>query len=125
MLVQNKNAVIYGRGRTVGGAVARACRPEPRPVLTSPWGGLAPSLPESRCLYKRGLELSPIYQEVSMTADRGVPNDSTIVAPEVHQVVFENEHVRVIDARAANGAKLRCTHTRPCSSSALVPAGRR
>src|SRR5262245_36329058 len=29
--------------------------------------------------------------------------DSTIVDPDVHQVVFENEHVRVIDARAGQG----------------------
>jgi hypothetical protein len=39
-------------------------------------------------------------------------NDSTIVAPEVHQVVFENEHVRVIDARAAHGSKV-AMHSHP------------
>lgn len=33
------------------------------------------------------------------------PKDSTIADPEVHRVVFENEHVRVIDARAAHGWK--------------------
>jgi hypothetical protein len=35
----------------------------------------------------------------------GGAKDSTIVDAEVHQVVFENEHVRVIDARAAHGWK--------------------
>jgi hypothetical protein len=64
MLLQKKNAVIYGGGATVGGAVARACQPELRPVITGSWRGWAPTLPESRCLHKRGLQLSPIYQEV-------------------------------------------------------------
>ena len=48
-------------------------------------------------------------------ADRAVlaeSKDSTIVAPEVHQVVFENEHVRVIDARAAYGSKT-AMHSHP------------
>ncbi|MGH9788887.1 MAG: hypothetical protein ACRD4U_09330 [Candidatus Acidiferrales bacterium] len=31
--------------------------------------------------------------------------DSTLVDPDVHQVVFENEHVRVLEARASHGAK--------------------
>ena len=31
--------------------------------------------------------------------------DSTIVDPDVHQVVLENDHVRVLEARAAHGAK--------------------
>lgn len=31
--------------------------------------------------------------------------DSTVVDPDVHQVVFENGHVRVLEARAAHGAK--------------------
>jgi len=31
--------------------------------------------------------------------------DSTVVDPDVHQVVFENDHVRVLEARAAHGAK--------------------
>ncbi len=31
--------------------------------------------------------------------------DATIVDPDVHQVVFENEHVRVLEARAARGYK--------------------
>ena len=46
-----------------------------------------------------------LNEEACMTiakhADRGVrveSEDSTIVDPAVHQVVFENEHVRVIDA---------------------------
>lgn len=31
--------------------------------------------------------------------------DATVVDPDVHQVVLENEHVRVFEARAAAGAK--------------------
>ncbi len=31
--------------------------------------------------------------------------DSTIIDPDVHQVVLENEHVRVLEARAAHGYK--------------------
>jgi quercetin dioxygenase-like cupin family protein len=31
--------------------------------------------------------------------------DSTIIDPDVHQVVFENDHVRVLEARAAPGQK--------------------
>ena len=31
--------------------------------------------------------------------------DSTVVDPDVHQVVFENDHVRVLEARASHGAK--------------------
>lgn len=31
--------------------------------------------------------------------------DATIVDPDVHQVVFENDHVRVLEARAAPGRK--------------------
>lgn len=31
--------------------------------------------------------------------------DATIVDPDVHQVVFENDHVRVLEARAAHGYK--------------------
>jgi hypothetical protein len=47
-------------------------------------------------------------EEKSMTADTAAAiarkaEDSTIVDPAVHQVVFENEHVRVINARAAHG----------------------
>jgi hypothetical protein len=38
--------------------------------------------------------------------------DSTIVAPDVHQILFENEHVRVIDARAAHGSKV-AMHSHP------------
>jgi quercetin dioxygenase-like cupin family protein len=61
-----------------------------------------------------------------MTADREVlveSKDSTIVAPEVHQVVFENEHVRVIDARAANGAKV-AMHSHPPMLFIGVGSGR-
>ena len=39
--------------------------------------------------------------------------DSTIVDPDVHQVVFENDHVRVIDARAAHGWKSAMHSHRP------------
>lgn len=49
------------------------------------------------------LFLLPALSVVSASAEK--PRDSTIVDPEVHQVVFENEHVRVIDARAARGWK--------------------
>jgi len=31
--------------------------------------------------------------------------DATIVDPDVHQVVFENDHVRVLEARAVHGTK--------------------
>ncbi|HKZ78873.1 MAG TPA: hypothetical protein VJ124_11265 [Pyrinomonadaceae bacterium] len=31
--------------------------------------------------------------------------DATIVDPDVHQVVFQNDHVRVLEARAAHGTK--------------------
>lgn len=31
--------------------------------------------------------------------------DSTVVDPDVHHVVLENDHVRVFEARAAHGAK--------------------
>jgi hypothetical protein len=41
------------------------------------------------------------------------PNDATIVDPAVHQVVFENDHVRVIDARAAHGWKSAMHSHRP------------
>jgi hypothetical protein len=47
-----------------------------------------------------------------MTIEDGAPNDSTIAAPEVHEVVFENVHVRVIDARAAHGTKT-AMHSHP------------
>ena len=39
--------------------------------------------------------------------------DSTIADPDVHRVVFENEHVRVIDARAAHGWKSPMHSHRP------------
>jgi mannose-6-phosphate isomerase-like protein (cupin superfamily) len=49
---------------------------------------------------------------IADTAVQVEPTDSTIVAPEVHAVVFENEHVRVIDARAAHGWKT-AMHSHP------------
>jgi hypothetical protein len=45
-------------------------------------------------------------------AARPQPKDSTIIDPAVHQVVFENDHVRVIDARAAHGWK-SAMHSHP------------
>ncbi len=39
------------------------------------------------------------------TATAQKAKDSTIVDPDVHQVVYENDHVRVLEARAAHGAK--------------------
>jgi hypothetical protein len=38
-MLRNKNAVIDGGGGWVGGAVARACLPELRPVIASPCTG--------------------------------------------------------------------------------------
>ena len=49
---------------------------------------------------------------VADRAARVESSDSTIVAPEVHQVLFENEHVRVIDARAAQGSNV-AMHSHP------------
>ena len=46
---------------------------------------------------------------VQKASDR---TDSTIVDPDVHQVVFENDHVRVLDARIAPGWKSPM-HTHP------------
>jgi hypothetical protein len=40
-----------------------------------------------------------------ISASAQKPKDSTIVDPDAHKVVFENDHVRVIDARAAHGWK--------------------
>lgn len=39
------------------------------------------------------------------TAGAQKSKDSTIVDPDVHQVVLENDHVRVLEARAAHGWK--------------------
>jgi len=33
------------------------------------------------------------------------PQDSTVVDPDVHQVAFQNDHIRVLEARAAHGKK--------------------
>lgn len=41
---------------------------------------------------------------VAMAAAQKSP-DSTLADPDVHQVVLENEHVRVFEARAAAGAR--------------------
>lgn len=49
------------------------------------------------------LLLLPAVGLISASAQK--PKDSTIVDPDVHKVVFENDHVRVIDARAAHGWK--------------------
>jgi hypothetical protein len=40
-----------------------------------------------------------------MAAAQAEYQDATVTDPEVHKVVFENEHVRVLEARAAHGAK--------------------
>jgi len=42
--------------------------------------------------------------------------DSTSAAPEVHQVILENEHVRVIQVLARAGTTTPCTPIRRCSS---------
>ena len=33
------------------------------------------------------------------------PKDSTTVDPDVHQVVFQNDHIRVLEARASHGTR--------------------
>ncbi len=49
--------------------------------------------------------------------------DSTIVDPDVHKVVLENEHVRVLDARIAPGWKSPM-HSHPPMLLASLKAGR-
>jgi hypothetical protein len=56
------------------------------------------------------LFLLPAFGLVAAWAQNA--RDSTIVDPDVHQVVFENDHVRVIDARAAHGWK-SAMHSHP------------
>jgi hypothetical protein len=56
------------------------------------------------------LFLLPAFGLVSAWAQK--PKDATIVDPEAHQVVFENDHVRVIDARAAHRWK-SAMHSHP------------
>jgi hypothetical protein len=51
------------------------------------------------------------------------PKDATIVDPDVHRVVFENEHVRVIDARAAHGWK-SAMHSHPPMLVIVLGSGR-
>jgi hypothetical protein len=51
------------------------------------------------------------------------PKDSTIVDPDVHQVVFDNEHVRVIHARAGQGWK-NAIHSHPPMLVIGLAAGR-
>ena len=46
------------------------------------------------------------------TAARAAVEDATIVDPEAHQVMFENEHVRVLRVLAAHGHKSRM-HSHP------------
>jgi hypothetical protein len=56
------------------------------------------------------LFLLPAFGLVAAWAQKA--KDSTIVDPDVHQVVFENDHVRVIDARATHGWK-SAMHSHP------------
>lgn len=49
--------------------------------------------------------------------------DSTIVDPAVHQIVFENEHVRVINARAAHGWRSPM-HSHPPMLVVVLGSGR-
>jgi quercetin dioxygenase-like cupin family protein len=49
--------------------------------------------------------------------------DSTIVDPDVHKVILENEHVRVLDARAAPGGKSPL-HSHPPMVLISLGAGR-
>jgi hypothetical protein len=49
------------------------------------------------------LFLLPAFGPIPAWAQK--PRDATIVDPDVHKVVFENDHVRVIDARAEDGWK--------------------
>jgi hypothetical protein len=51
------------------------------------------------------------------------PEDSTVVDPAAHQVIFENEHVRVIDARAAHGWK-SAMHSHPPMLVIVLGSGR-
>jgi hypothetical protein len=51
------------------------------------------------------------------------PTDSTIVDPAVHQVILENEHVRVINARAAHGWK-SAMHSHPPMLVIVLGSGR-
>jgi hypothetical protein len=71
--------------------------------------------PREACVSNIDTSISEIYDE-ALYDHRGrsssEPADSTIVDPDVHQVVFENEHVRVIDARAAHGWK-SAMHSHP------------
>jgi hypothetical protein len=51
------------------------------------------------------------------------PEDSTIVDPDAHQVIFENEHVRVVNARAAHGWK-SAMHSHPPMLVIVLGSGR-
>lgn len=51
----------------------------------------------------RGFALACLYASSAVAALP--PTDAVTVDPDVHNVIFENEHVRVFDARAARGAK--------------------
>ena len=57
------------------------------------------------------LFLVPVFSPTSAGAQRA--KDSTIVDPDVHRVMFENDHVRVIDARAPRGWKSAMHSHRP------------
>ena len=55
-----------------------------------------------------------------LTAAAQKSRDGVVVDPDVHNVVFENEHVRVLEARASHGRKSPM-HTHP--SLVLVSVG--
>jgi hypothetical protein len=70
-------------------------------------------LSKEKAMKKRWLVvlfLLPAFGLIAASAQK--PKDSTIVDPDVHKVVFENDHVRVIDARAAHGWK-SAMHSHP------------
>jgi len=67
--------------------------------------------------------LLPAFGLVSASAQNA--KDSTTVDPEVHRVVFENDHVRVIDARAAKGWMSAMHSHPPMLVISAVQAGRR
>ena len=60
---------------------------------------------------------------IDHTVNAHEPEDSTIVDPAVHQVIFENEHVRVINARGAHGWK-SAMHSHPPMLVIVLGSGR-
>jgi hypothetical protein len=68
--------------------------------------------------YRFEINANPGRQEPAMSTTKQTPapaqkpQDATIVDPDAHQVLFENEHVRVINARASHGWK-SAMHSHP------------